>query len=260
MRRLIDSASVPVLVAVVMAVGVGLVGCDGGTEEAQQAGANAGGDGGGASEAVVRPFDGASLEGWAFEGREDLTFWEIGEAQVDPENPSQLVAAEGGDDLVNTRFGNDIYTEREFGDARIELEVMIPEGSNSGIYVMGEYEIQVIDSEPDDPSAPGKMDFGAVARMAAPASYAFKGPGQWHRFVIEYRAPRFNEDGEKTANFELVEVSVDGEVIHENVELEDNTLGGLTVDEHPTGPLYLQGKEGAAAFRNIEVTPLAGEE
>ncbi len=50
-------------------------------------------------------------------------------------------------ELTNTKKGGvDIYTEQEFGDCIVELEVMIPKGSNSGIYLMGQYEVQIVDS------------------------------------------------------------------------------------------------------------------
>ena len=69
---------------------------------------------------------------------------------------------------------------------------MVPKGSNSGIYLMGEYEVQVLDSfgKPDD--KPGQGDLGAIYSAAAPKMNAAKKPGEWQKFVIEFQAPKFD--------------------------------------------------------------------
>ena len=60
-------------------------------------------------------------------------------------------------DLKKGEHGTDLYTEQKFGDCNVELELMIPKGSNSGIYLMGEYEVQVLDSYGKEKVGPGDM-------------------------------------------------------------------------------------------------------
>lgn len=205
---------------------------------------------------VFHPFNGENLDGWKFDDAARPNHWVVGTARVDPEDPSRLIVEPGGDHLVNPAgLTRNLYTERAFGDARIELEVMIPEGSNSGVFVMGEYELQIIDNPPGETEQPDHMDHGAIARVAAPRVYAGKDPGEWQKIVIDFRAPRFDEEGEKTENARFVKVAINGRTVHENVEVEQSTFGALAFEEKPKGPLYLQGNEGPVAFRDISVTP-----
>ncbi len=80
--------------------------------------------------------------------------------------------------------------------------------------------------------------------------------GRWQKYEITFRAPRFDKDGKKTRNATFEKVVLNGELIHENAEFPEPGFGCLTGEEHPTGPLYLQGNEGPVAYRNIVITPL----
>lgn len=204
----------------------------------------------------VHPFNGKDFSGWKFEGRVKRNFWKVGAASVDPKNAKTLLVAEGGSELISAGIvGADLATEQTFGDAVIELEFMIPPGANSGIFVMGEYEMQILDDPKVDPARPGNMDQGALVRTVAPTKLATKTPGQWQSYRIEYQAPRFDAAGKKTQNARLINVAVNGEMVHENVQIPGPTPGGLTGKESPRGPLILQGGEGPVAFRNITITP-----
>ena len=77
--------------------------------------------------------------------------------------------------------------------------------------------------------------------------------GEWQKYVIEFQAPRF-EDGKKVANARFIKVVLNGQVIHENVEMKRQTPGGVAGKEAPTGPLMFQGNHGPVAFRNIKIT------
>ena len=93
----------------------------------------------------VTPFNGKDIAGWKLRGKDDKNKWQVGAASVD--DKGALVSKKDGADLVNTAGGGiDIYTEQDFGDCLVEIEVMVPKGSNSGIYLMGRYEVQVLDS------------------------------------------------------------------------------------------------------------------
>jgi len=131
---------------------------------------------------------------------------------------------------------------------------MVPQGSNSGIYVMGEYEIQVLDSYGRQKMGSG--DMGAIYGGFAPPVNASKKPGEWQQYVIEWRAPKFDAGSKKVKNAEFVKVELNGQVLHKNLVMPDKTPGGVTGSEVPEGPLMFQGNHGPVAYRNIVVTPL----
>jgi hypothetical protein len=203
---------------------------------------------------VVKPFSGTNLEGWQTKGDIAKSTWVVGTAKVDPNDPGKLVvepAAPGKGDLVTpTGHGQDIFTIEKFGDCTVELEVMVPKGSNSGIYLMGEYEVQVLDSYGKQKVGPG--DIGGIYGAEPPMVNAARPPGEWQTFVIEFTAPRF-ENGQKVANAKFVKVTLNGKLIQENVEMQKQTPGGVTGGEHAEGPLMFQGNHGPVAYRNIQV-------
>jgi hypothetical protein len=207
---------------------------------------------------TIRPFNGENLDNWERTGRVRRDFWTIGTPAIDPENPESLIVKdENGDALISHTFaGADLHTERKFRDARIEFEVMLPESGNSGLYLMGEYELQLRHQPDADPENPGGMDHGAIARLAPPKKLVIPEPGKWQKILVAYRAPRFNDAGEKTANMRVKRIVIDGQTVQKDVEIPENTLGGITVEEQPEGPAMLQGGERPAAFRNIRITPL----
>ncbi len=209
--------------------------------------------------AKVEPFNSKDLTGWEAKGDPNESKWVVGTASLDPNDPRKLRLSEspGGNELVNLVTSLDLYTKEKFGDARYEVEVMVPRGSNSGIYIMGEYEIQVLDSY--GKQRVGKGDMGAVYGISAPRVNAAKAPGQWQQFVIEYRAPRFDAQGKKTADAVVVKVTLNGQVIQENVPVPHVLGGGVTGREAPTGPLMFQGNHGPVAYRNIRITPLGAK-
>ncbi len=204
---------------------------------------------------VIEPFNGTNLEGWKTKGPVEQSKWTVGSAKVDPANPRLLAvepAPEGQGHLVTPAgHGYDIYSEAQFGDCTVQVEVMVPQGSNSGIYLMGEYEIQVLDSFGRQRVGPG--DIGGIYGAKAPAVNAARSPGEWQQFVIEFRAPRF-AGGQKVANARFVKVTLNGQVIHENVEVQKPTRGGVTGQEHAVGPIMFQGDHGPVAYRNLKIT------
>jgi len=203
---------------------------------------------------TIKPFNGKDLSGWLAKGGAADETLKIGTANVDPDNPRELVVEPGGHDLVNFKSGaRDFYTAAKFGDAMIEVEFMVPKGSNSGVYVMGVYEIQILDSFGKEKVGPG--DVGGLYGAQAPSVNAAKAPGEWQKFVIDFRAPKFDGLGKKTDNARFVKVTLNGKVIHENVEMKGVTPGGLSGKESAKGPIMFQGNHGPVAYRNIKVTP-----
>ncbi|MCI0700034.1 MAG: DUF1080 domain-containing protein [Planctomycetia bacterium] len=208
----------------------------------------------------IEPFNGKNLDGWKRKD-EKKSNWVVGVPHVSTDEPKRMSVTRTPKDtykaLINftTGGGCDIYTEEKFGDITLELEFMVPKGSNSGIYLMGEYEVQILDSfgKPDEKL--GQGDLGALYSAAAPKKNASKKPGEWQKFVIEFQAPKFGADGKKTANAKFIKVTLNDVVLHENVEMKQQTPGGLTGKESATGPLMFQGDHGPVAFRNIKITP-----
>jgi hypothetical protein len=211
-----------------------------------------------AADDCIEPFNGKDLTGWKFQGNPKDSKWVVGTAKLDEKKPGILAVTPGGHDMVNPiPHSVDIRTEAVFGDAIVELEVMVPKGSNSGIYLTGEYEIQVLDSFGRKTVGPG--DMGGIYNNKAPKVNPSKAPGEWQKYVIEFRAAKFDAQGKKIANARFVKVTLNDQVIHENVEPKGSTGGGVTGKEHPTGPLMFQGNHGPVAFRNIKIKPLAAE-
>jgi hypothetical protein len=129
---------------------------------------------------------------------------------------------------------------------------MVPKGSNSGIYLMGRYEVQILDSFGRDKLT--YQDMGAIYSVAVPKVNACKKPGEWQKFVIDFQAPRF--DGKlKVANAKFLKVELNDKVIHENVAVTKGATPGALGGEVAAGPLMLQGDHGPVAFRNLKITP-----
>ncbi len=158
-----------------------------------------------------------------------------------------------------------LLTAFEHSDIDLEMEVMLPKGSNSGIYLQGRYEVQLLDSW--GVKAPSFSDIGGIYRNwerekgkiymgKAPLSNSAKAPGLWQKMKISFRAPRFNAVGEKIENARFMYVDLNGVRIHNNVEVPLPTGGPIENNEKPFGPLMIQGDHGPVAFRNVKYTLL----
>jgi hypothetical protein len=204
-------------------------------------------------------FNGKDLTGWRTRNAKAKDAWKVaGDAKVDGRNltgagePTEAAAALV---LEKAAGGADLITEQEFGDAEFHVELMVPKGSNSGVYLMGQYEIQVLDShgKKDADLKPG--DLGGIYNTKAPSKNAAKAPGEWQTLDIVFRAPRFGADGKKTEHAKFVSVKLNGETIHENVEAPKPTGSELPGGEKARGPLMFQGDHGPVAYRNVWVKP-----
>ena len=154
-----------------------------------------------------------------------------------------------------------LLTVFEHSDIELELEVMLPKGSNSGIYLQGRYEVQLLDSW--GVKDPKYSDIGGIYRNwenekgkiymgKAPLSNPAKAPGVWQKKKISFRAPRFNAAGEKIENARFIYVDLNGVRIHDNVEVPLPTGGPIENNEKPLGPLMIQGDHGPVAFRHVK--------
>jgi hypothetical protein len=189
--------------------------------------------------------------------------WRLaGDVFMDTYEDLHVQALQGTGILVNTAEGDqplDILTSWEHGDLDLSLEFMMASGSNSGIYLQGKYEIQLLDSWGVD--NPKFSDLGGIYQWmedgrgvggTAPDVNAALAPGVWQHMDIRFKAPEFNEQGQKIKNARLVEVVLNGKVIHTDLELTHPTGGAISDNETSRGPLRIQGDHGPVAVRNIK--------
>ncbi len=217
-----------------------------------------------AAQAPLSLFSGKDLTGWIGPTGDWLVAKDV---SLDPANPQKLVISPGQGILVNGPTGRtvDLISEPEFGDVKVHVEFCIPKGSNSGVYLMGRYEVQVYDSygvEKDQ--YPGIECGGIYPRWIkekaveghSPRVNASKPPGQWQSFDITFQAPRFDGSGKKIANAKFLRIVHNGQVIHENVEVSGPTRSSHWEDEKPWGPILLQGDHGPVAYRDLRIDPI----
>ncbi len=206
-------------------------------------------------------FDGKDLNGW----RKPTGTWVVARSvAIDHGNTDHFIVTPGVGILVNSATNHtvDLISDSEFGDMELHVEFSLAKHSNSGVYLMGRYEIQIYDSYAvQKDKYPGIECGGIYPRWIneknveghSPNVNASKPAGAWQTFDITFRAPRFDASGKKIANAKVVKIVHNGKVIHENVELNGPTRGPMAEDEKPTGPIRLQGDHGPVAFRNLRV-------
>jgi hypothetical protein len=198
------------------------------------------------SDAIVL-FDGKNLSQW--KGRDGDAKWDM------------------HDGVMTVKKGTgDIETKRLFQDVQLHIEWRVPpditgEGQfrgNSGVFMQGRYEIQVLDSYRNPTYADGQA--GAVYRQAAPLVNAMRMPGDWNVYDVIYTAPRFRDDG---TVFSPARITVlhNGVLIQNNTEIRGGTVSvGLpTYTAHGKGPIRLQDHPDPSepiSYRNIWVREL----
>lgn len=180
----------------------------------------------------IKLFNGKDLTGWTLLGADQKNGWSVVEGILvnDPVQPQ-------GEHHVS--YGN-LRTEQEFEDFNIKLEVNVPAGGNSGVYLRGRYEIQVSDSYGQETNS---LRMGAVYSRVTPVVSAEKPAGTWQTLDI-------------TLCDRHVTVILNGITIINNQPVYGPTGGALTSDVFAPGPIYLQGDHDAVKYRNIILTPI----
>lgn len=215
-----------------------------------QAQDNAAGQGGVAT-AIVRPenahalFDGKDVSRWVVWGSDQAADW--------PVQDGTLVTAH-----------HDIATKEKFKDFQLHVEFNEPElppdkkgqdRGNSGVYLQGRYEIQVLDSFNNETYADGAC--AAVYGVCPPLVNAAKPPGQWQTYDINFRTARY-KNGKKV---EPARVTIywNGQLVQNNTLIPHPTGGGAPENEDG-GPIRLQFHEHAVKYRNVWIVPLKEEQ
>jgi len=148
-----------------------------------------------------------------------------------------------------------IITQKKFQDLKTHVEFRTPympkakeqARGNSGVYILGLYEVQVLDSY----GLEGKdNECGGIYKVAAPRVNMCAPPGQWQSYDIEFHAARFDDSGKKTKNARITVIH-NGVTIQENLELPEPTGGAAGLAENRPGGIYLQDHGNPVQYRNI---------
>lgn len=172
--------------------------------------------------------------------------------------------------LESVRGGGYIQSKQEFGSCRLHIEFATPSTvkgngqgrGNSGVFLMGQYEVQVLDSFENQTYPDGQC--GALYGRAKPLVNASRPPGEWQTFDITFHRPLFDEKGNvvRKARFHVVH---NGHVIHDNIELSGGTgwKGPHSISEYrkhgDKGPVQMQDHGNPVRFRNIWIEKLDDE-
>ncbi|MDF1753272.1 MAG: DUF1080 domain-containing protein [Verrucomicrobiales bacterium] len=160
-----------------------------------------------------------------------------------------------------------IQSKQKFGSCQLHIEFAtpkVPKGTgqgrgNSGVFLMGQYEVQILDSYNNQTYPDGQC--GALYGRAKPLVNACRPPGEWQTYDITFHRPIFDESGKVTrkAKFHVIH---NGEVIHDNVELSGGTgwRGSHSISEYSKhadeGPIRMQDHGNPVRFRNIWIKEL----
>ncbi|MDE3183369.1 MAG: DUF1080 domain-containing protein [Bacteroidota bacterium] len=167
----------------------------------------------------IKLFDGQTMKQWHATG------------------PNQWIVENGM--LRSPHSGSNLVSNRTFRDFKLHIEFRYPKESNSGVYLRGRYEVQVIDSKGMEPSS---VLLGGIYGFLAPSEMVAKAAGEWQSYDI-------------TLIGRMVTVYVNGKKVICNEEIPGITGGALDSDEGAPGPIYLQGDHGPIDYRNIIITP-----
>jgi hypothetical protein len=158
--------------------------------------------------------------------------------------------------------GSNFKTIDEFGSGQWHIEFMTPfmpkergQGrGNSGVYVLGRYEVQVLDSFGLDPA---DNLCGGIYQKAVPRVNACLPPLTWQTYDITFAAAQFDASGAKTADARITVVH-NGIVIHDDIVLDSPTPGGVSMEDAAAGPMLFQDHHNPVRFRNVWFVPAAG--
>jgi hypothetical protein len=168
----------------------------------------------------IKIFNGKDLAGWKIIG-----------------NTNQWVVENGV--LKSPKSGANIRTEKTYNDFKLHIEFRYPEGSNSGVYLRGRYEIQIEDNKGMEPMS---LYLGGIYGFIDPWLNVAKEAGEWQSYDVELVG-------------RMVTLVANGVTIIYKQEIPGVTGGALDSREAEPGPIMMQGDHGPIEFRNIIITP-----
>ena len=180
----------------------------------------------------VELFNGKDLDNWELADKGVVSGWKATDG-VMVNNPEQRSGE------AHIAYGN-LRTKDSFEDFNLKLEVNVPKGSNSGVYLRGIYEVQVMDSYGKELDS---HNMGALYSRITPSEAAEKPAGEWQKMDI-------------TLYKRHLTVILNGKKVIENQPVKGVTGGAMTSDEFSPGPIYLQGDHGKVSYRNMVLTPI----
>lgn len=200
------------------------------------------------SDAIIL-FDGTDMSKWQSVNGGEVE-WEIEDGAV----------------TVVPGTGN-IETKESFGDVQLYIEWRSPmnmdhkgqDRGNSGIFLQGRYEVQVLDAD-ENPTYINGMA-GSIYKQTAPLANPTRKPGEWETYNISYKAPRFHEDG-SLKEPGRVTVIWNGVVVQNNTEIYGHTayIGYPEYEAHGEAPIRLQDHNSKVSYRNIWVRRLDNDQ
>ena len=179
-------------------------------------------------------FNGRNLEGWKLARENQRNGWRAEDGVLVNETPKTDFGGYGV-------FGN-LVTEQEFTDFRVALEYNVPKGGNSGVYLRGMYEAQVVDR---DSRMQGISGPGAIFGRIKPTQNAGNAGGQWNRYEL-------------TLVNRHITVVLNGETVVDNQPVLGCTGGGMRSNDTLPGPILLQGDHTSVRYRNLKLRPFLG--
>lgn len=171
----------------------------------------------------VALFDGKTLDAWTVQDKNKPMGWKI-----------------EGDVMTNVPHANNLVSKKSFKDFKIQCEYKLEKNSNSGIYLRGRYELQVLDDYGKPVESHGHM---ALYSRVAPKVNASKPIGEWQTM-------------EATIVGNRVTVILNGQTVQDNIVIEGITGGALDSDEGAPGPIMIQGDHEKVYYRKVIITPI----
>jgi hypothetical protein len=173
----------------------------------------------------VELFNGKDVSNWDVQNKSRGIGWSVADGVMTNDSPG----------------GNNLVSKDKFQDFKINAEYKLEKGSNSGIYLRGRYELQVLDDM--NSTSDGKHSHMALYAWVAPKVQASKPPGEWQTM-------------EATIVGNKLTVILNGQKVHDNTTIEAITGGALDANESEPGPIMIQGDHEKVWFRKVTVTPI----
>jgi hypothetical protein len=192
-------------------------------------------------------FDGKDLSGWTRRDGKPAA-WNIEESYME---------VKGGDILTKEKFGPDFRLHVEFWLPLME-KAKDQGRANSGVFLQGRYEIQVLDSYKNDTYANGSVGalYGIIAPDKEAQQKAVKPPEQWNSYDITFHSPRVDDSGKVTEKGRVT-VVLNGVTLIDDGKFDHVTGGAIDNKLGEPGPLLLQDHGCKIRYRNIWVQSLS---